>query len=140
MVMAGSLCTLGACDSAPQPGVEVIRYTGPPITSESMQGPGVWLASIDSMWRQATLEFIEPDSSVLHRLSFQEIEGELPVFAGYTYRPGSASSSTLRSGTIKIQEFDLDGEISGIFEGDMSRPLGMRVGSLFFVDLRDESP
>lgn len=138
MVMAGSLFTLGACDSAPQPGVEVIRYSGPPITSESVQHDGVWVASIDSIWRQVTLELVEPDSSVRHRLSLQEIEGELPVFAGYAHRSGSANSGTLRSGTIQIQEFSLDGEVSGVIEGHLSRPVGTRIGSLFFVDLRDE--
>lgn len=132
------LLVVQACDSGPETGVGVVRYDGPPVTAESVGGPGTWSATVDILYRQVELAFTEADGSVRHRLTFIEPEGALPAFSGYRDRPASEQVASLRSGTIQIQQFDLDGELSGRFEGTLSSPLGVNVGTVFGVDVSGE--
>lgn len=130
---------LSGCDVTQESDfVEVISYSGPPITfAMAHQLSGKWVSSVDPILRQATLEFIEPDSSVSQRITLMEVEGALPAFMGYVHRPGTEYAGTWRSGRIEIQQFNLEGEISGTYDFALSQPLGMRTGGVFFVDRSD---
>jgi len=132
---------LSACDSAIEEGVEVVQYQGPPITEESVQqGHLTWIATVDTLWRQVSLEMMGDGGEVEQRIQFQEDPGHLPLFLGYARRPDSLNAATLRFGKIYIQHFDLDGEISGRFEGSLSRPmLGAKTGSIFWIDVSREN-
>lgn len=127
---------LAACDSADDHGVEVVRYDGPPITHEDANRHSTWVATVDTVFRQVELELIEPENGrVRHRLRFQEDPGALPVLVGYRCDPDSAWSATFLSGTVYIQHFALEGEISGRFEGALNWPMmGLRTGGPFWVD------
>jgi hypothetical protein len=131
---------LSACDSAIEEGVEVVLYQGPPLTEESVQqGHLTWIATVDTVWRQVSLEMMGDGGEVEHRLQFQEDPRHLPLFLGYSQRPDSLYAATLRFGKIYIQNFDLGGEISGRFEGSLFRPLGARTGSIFWIDVSREN-
>lgn len=131
---------LSACDSAMEEGIQVVEYEGPPITEESVQqGHLTWIATVDTVWRQVSLEMMGDGGEVEQRIQFQEDPGHLPLFLGYSRRPDSLNAATLRFGKIYIQHFDLDGEISGRFEGSLSWPLGAKVGSIFWIDVSREN-
>lgn len=130
---------LSGCDVTQESDVvEVVRYSGPPITfAMAHQVSGKWVSSVDTLLRQATLEFIEPDSTVTDRITLMEVEGPLPVFMGYVHWPGTEYAGTWRSGRIEIQQFSLEGEISGTYEFALTKPLGSRTGGVFFIDRSD---
>lgn len=121
---------LQACDTGAEQGVKVTEYDGPPITYESLMY-GWWAIEIDSIVRTATLERVHSEGDIDYRFHLHEVPGELPAFAGFIYHPESDYSTRMRSGTIEIQNFDLEGEISGRLEGEFRN--GQRIGALFWV-------
>ena len=130
--------SLTHCDATvEEAGVKVVPYTGPEITSELSQRLGQWSATVEN--GQVRLDLIDVESGELHnRLILLDIPGSMPAFASFAHYSDDGIYS-LRAGTISIQNWEVNGVISGRIEGELFRPpihtLGL-IDSIFWIDLR----
>jgi hypothetical protein len=133
--------TLPACDSAEDDaGVRIVRYDGPPIeqnnVSDAWQGrveevlTGTRVILTAASRRDSLILFYEPDPSI-------PVEGTL-------YYRGSDQTYVLYDGTIAIQDWEIDGIVSGQFEGELRglqsprAGVGARTDGVFWVDLSEQ--
>ena len=138
----GVVTLLCACDTEQEGAIEVIQYSGPEIkpTPTMIQ----WKVNID----QNRVVSLDEDTSAVGsppqrdtgtwHILFLDVGEPLPEFISLTAR-SSTSTSILVSGRVSIQDWDLEGVLSGEITGRM-RP---GVGGLqpqplvrFWVDLR----
>lgn len=109
LFLLGFLST--GCDATVPEGVRIISYTGPMITANAATG---WTAELDD--GLVTLSQIRTDDSTLvHKLILLDIGSSLPEFVGYAFfEPGNTRAWSTIDGSVAIQEFDINGEISGL--------------------------
>ncbi len=141
LLMAGIL--LSACDSTGEEGVQVVRYSGPEITPTSALAQ--WKVSIDQngvvLLEEDTTGTGFPNPVSIWNIAFLDTGNSLPEFISLTVRNPNGSVGGLVSGTVYIQDWDLEDVISGEIEGEM-RPgvSGAEPNPLvrFWVDLSEQ--
>lgn len=129
---------LSMCDTfSDEAGVKVVEYTGPPITEQSVRVK--WTATVEG--DLVTITF-EEDSLIVHQITLFNVPGgKLPISPGYIYKPGQPDEVFLHRGEIAIQDWDVDGVMSGHATGDLKKrnspvPVGLRLNEFFWVDVR----
>ena len=127
---------LSSCDSTEEDGIRVIAYEGSLITENSVEAP--WLVAVNNDVVTLTVE--EENEVLKHQIVLRNIPGiALPVGPSYTRRPGTDSSFVLLRGVVAIQDWDVNGVMSGVVRGDLSRPgsptpSGAKTEVFFWVD------
>ena len=144
-----ALCTVAvlsnACDSAEEDvfEVEVTQYTGPEIISDATTLQ--WKVTVD----EAGIVALDEDTSGVGfpnrdvgvwRIMFLDVAEPLPQFISLSAQSAQSSSALVR-GTVYIQDWDLQGVISGEIKGEM-RPGDPRLQPnplvRFWVDLSQQ--
>lgn len=127
---------LSACDSIKPDQVTVKQYTGSEITRQSVLDG--WRATVAG--DRVTLQF--HNQSDVGRNAFgpgdrfyvtlKNRSSGLPVFVEGFYIDGNGSQQVFSSGTIEIAEWDVDGIVSGVIEGN---PYVLNTSTAFWVDM-----
>ena len=136
-------CLLISCDSIQEAEVQVLRYAGPEIspTSSMVQ----WRVTIDPndvvVLVEDTTGLGFPHPVSVWRLTMQDTGDPLPTYISLRAQSPNGRVEHLRSGTVYIQDWNLEGVISGEVEGEMNRSVsGLTPRPLirFWIDLTNE--
>jgi hypothetical protein len=128
--------TLSACDSAEDDaGVRIVRYDGPPIERTEFRD---WVGQVEETITGTRVVLTSATGSADIRgdslILFYEPDEDLPV-GGAVYYPTVNRTYSMRSGVIAIQDWQIDGIVSGQYEGASQ---GFRMGGTFWVDLSEQ--
>ncbi|NBC17363.1 MAG: hypothetical protein GVY18_08640 [Bacteroidetes bacterium] len=137
--------TLSACDSAEDDaGVRIVRYDGPPIERTEFMD---WVGQVEETFTGTRVVLTSATGSADIRgdslILFYEPDEDLPV-GGTLRRTYSLVTWVLHEGVIRIQDWEINGVVSGQFEGtlrNLQNPLngiGTRTGGTFWVDLSEQ--
>lgn len=97
-------------------GIEVVQYSGPIITAESMVEP--WSVTLDGDVVTLTMQALYNEADTIHRIVLLNVPGKaLPVAPAYTFKPNTDEQQKLIEGTVAIQDWDPVGVMSGSVQG-----------------------
>ena len=132
--------TLAACDSAEDDaGVRIVHYDGPPIEQNNVFDS--WQGRVEEVLT-GTRVVLKATSRRDSLILFYEPDHLLPV-EGILYHNGANQMHVLYDGVIAIQDWQIDGIVSGQYEGELrglQNPrggIGARTDGVFWVDLSE---
>lgn len=120
---------LASCDTVEEEEIVIVPYRGPVITQEEADRNGVWSATYLPDTRTVILEQTRPTGETRRRLALQDSSTSLPLFVSYW---GGPEGYSLRSGTIQIAEWNVEGVVSGSVDGTLGRGAWSNAGRTHF--------